>query len=118
MHDVCTSTRLPGSFTRVAATVSKQEHRKLYSLKQLVRGSGSRVLRMVSLAIIGFFIMPFTVHKLGAEQYGIWAIAMSFIGYYSFLDLGLSGAVFTHMAYAFGQQDHEEARNIYGAAMR
>lgn len=101
----------------MASTVPTQEDRKHFSLKKLVRGSGSRVLRMVSLAIIGFFIMPFTVHKLGAEQYGIWAIAMTFIGYYSFLDLGLSGAVFTHMAYAFGREDHEEARNIYGAAV-
>ncbi len=102
----------------MAATVPNLEHRKYFSLKKLARGSGSRVLRMVILALIGFFIMPFTVHKLGSEQYGIWAIAMSFIGYYSFLDLGLSGAVFTHMAYAFGQEDHDEARNIYGAATR
>ncbi len=101
----------------MVSTVPKLEHRKHFSLKKLVRGSGSRVLRMVSLAIIGFFIMPFTVHRLGAEQYGIWAIAMTFIGYYSFLDLGLSGAIFTHMAYAFGREDHEEARNIYGAAL-
>jgi O-antigen/teichoic acid export membrane protein len=102
----------------VASTVSKLENRKHYSLKKLAQGSSSRVLRMVTMAIIGFFIMPFTVHKLGAQQYGIWAIAMTFIGYYSFLDLGLSGAVFTHMAYAFGREDHEEARNIYGAALR
>ena len=102
----------------MASTVSKLENRKHYSLKKLAQGSGSRVLRMVTMAIIGFFIMPFTVHKLGAQQYGIWAIAMTFIGYYSFLDLGLSGAVFTHMAYAFGREDHEEARNIYGAALR
>ena len=60
----------------MASTVSKLENRKHYSLKKLVRGSSSRVLRMVTLAIIGFFIMPFTVHKLGAQQYGIWAIAM------------------------------------------
>lgn len=102
----------------MASTVPKLEHRKHFSLKKLVRGSSSRVLRMVILALIGFFIMPFTVHKLGPEQYGIWAIAISFIGYYSFLDLGLSGAVFTHMAYAFGREDHEEARNIFGAATR
>ena len=102
----------------MASTVPKLEHRKHFSLKKLVRGSSSRVLRMVILALIGFFLMPFTVHKLGPEQYGIWAIAMAFIGYYSFLDLGLSGAVFTHMAYAFGREDHEEARNIYGAATR
>lgn len=90
----------------------------MYSLKKLAHGSGSRVLRLVILAVIGFFLMPFTIHKLGPQQYGIWAIALAFIGYYSFLDLGLSGAVFTHIAYALGQEDHEEARNIYGAAQR
>ncbi len=73
---------------------------------------------MVFLAAIGFFLMPFTLHKIGPTQYGIWAVAMTFIGYYSFLDLGLSGAVFTHMAYSFGREDHEEARNIYGAGVR
>lgn len=94
-------------------TFSNQKPRKFYSLKKMVRGSGSQVLRMVILAGIGFFLMPFTIHRLGAEEYGIWAIAMTFIGYYSFLDLGLSGAIFTHMAYALGQEDHEEARHIY-----
>jgi O-antigen/teichoic acid export membrane protein len=89
----------------------------MYSVKKLVRGSGSRVLRMVILAAIGFFLMPFMVHRLGSEQYGIWATAVAFLGYYSFLDLGLSGAVFTHMAYALGRQDHEEARNIYGVSI-
>ena len=102
----------------MSSTVSHQPHRIQYSLKKLVRGSSSGVLRMVFLAAIGFFLMPFTVHKLGEEQYGIWAVAMIFIGYYSFLDLGLSGAVFTHMAYSFGREDHEEARNIYGAGVR
>jgi O-antigen/teichoic acid export membrane protein len=102
----------------VVSAVPNLEHRKHFSLKKLARGSSSRVLRMVTLALIGFFIMPFTVHKLGSEQYGIWAIAMTFIGYYSFLDLGLSGAIFTHMAYAFGREDHEEARDIFGAGAR
>lgn len=102
----------------MASMVSDRKPHNHYSLKKLARGSGSRVLRQVLIAVIGFFLMPFTVHKLGAEQYGIWAIALAFIGYYSFLDLGLSGAVFTHMAYAFGQDDREEARNIYGAALR
>ncbi len=54
---------------------------------------------------------------MGSEQYGIWAVALTFIGYYTFMDFGLSGAVFTHMAYALGREDHEEARNIYGAGV-
>jgi len=102
----------------VTTSSAAEKPRNLYSIKKLVRGSSSRVLRMVILAAIGFFLMPFTLHKLGSEQYGIWAIAVAFIGYYSFLDLGLSEAIFTHMAYALGRQDHEEARNIYGSSVR
>ncbi len=101
----------------MSSTVPKQQNRKLYSLTKLVRGSGSGVIKMVTGAVIGFYIMPFTINKLGPEEYGIWAVAMTFIGYYTFFDLGLSGAVFTHMAYAFGREDHEEARNIYGAGV-
>ncbi len=101
----------------MASTDSNHQPRKLYSVKKLVRGSSSNVLKMATMAAIGFFIMPFTIHRLGTEQYGLWAIAMAFIGYYTFLDLGLSGAVFTHMSYAFGREDHEEARNIYGAGV-
>lgn len=102
----------------MSSSVSHPPHRIQYSLKKLVRGSGSGVLRMVFLAAIGFFITPFTMNKIGQEQYGIWMVAFAFVGYYSFLDLGLSGAVFTHMAYSFGREDHEEARNIYGAGVR
>ncbi len=101
----------------MVSTVSNPEPRKMYSLKKLVRGSGSRILRMVVVAGVGFFLMPFTIHHLGSEQYGIWATAIGFLGYYSFLDLGLSGAIFTHMSYALGSQDHEEARNIYSAGV-
>lgn len=90
----------------------------MYSLRKLARGSSSRVLRMVLVAGIGFFLMPFTIHHLGSEQYGIWATALAFLSYYSFLDLGLSGAIFTHMSYALGKNDHEEARNIYSAGVR
>lgn len=97
---------------------SEPQPRKMYSLKKLARGSGSRVLRMVVGAVLGFFLTPFMIHHLGSEQYGIWATAFAFLGYYSFLDLGLSGAVFTHMSYAFGREDHEEARNIYAAGIR
>ena len=100
----------------MTSTVPQPKHRQMYSVKKLIRGSGSRVLRMFILASIGFFLMPFMVHRLGSEQYGIWATAIAFLGYYSFLDLGLSGAIFTHMSYALGREDHEEARNIYSVS--
>ena len=88
-----------------------------WSLARLVRGSTSRVAQLCLATLIGFFLTPFIVRSLGDEQYGIWALAYAFIGYYSLLDLGMSAAVFTHISYALGQDDREEAQRIYSTGL-
>ena len=100
-----------------AAAISKESPRKLYSLRKLAIGSSSRVIHLILLTVIGFALTPFTVHALGSEQYGLWALANAFVGYYSLLDLGLSGAVFTHMSHAIGARDHETGSRIYGTGL-
>ena len=91
--------------------------RRLYSLRKLALGSSVRVIHLLLLTGIGFFLTPFTIHWLGAEQYGIWALAGAFVGYYSLLDLGLSGAVFTHMSHAIGAEDYESGTKIYSTGL-
>jgi O-antigen/teichoic acid export membrane protein len=98
--------------------VAKDEaSRKPYSLRKLALGSFLRMFHLALLTCIGFVLTPFTIHWLGEEQYGIWALASAFIGYYSLLDLGLSGAVFTHMSHTIGAGDHEGGSNIYSTGL-
>src|SRR5579883_2495853 len=87
------------------------------SRRKLAFGSLVRVSHLLLLIVIGFTLSPFMIHRLGAEQYGLWALANAFVGYYSLLDLGLSGAVFTHMSRALGAQDHDSATNIYATGL-
>ncbi len=82
-------------------------------MRKLALGSSARVLHLLLLTVIGFTLSPYMIHKLGAVQYGLWALANAFVGYYSLLDLGLSGAVFTHMSHALGAGEHQEATKIY-----
>jgi O-antigen/teichoic acid export membrane protein len=98
-------------------TVSKEAPKKLYSLRKLAIGSSSRVIHLALLTAIGFVLTPFTVHSLGSEQYGLWALANAFVGYYSLLDLGLSGAVFTHMSHALGAKDYQAGSRIYSTGL-
>lgn len=100
-----------------AATMSEDTPRKPYSFGKLALGSSMRVFHLLLLIGIGFALTPFVVHHLGAEQYGLWALANAFIGYYSLLDLGLSGAVFTHMSHAIGARDYESGINIYSTGL-
>ncbi|MBU4376292.1 MAG: oligosaccharide flippase family protein [Candidatus Omnitrophica bacterium] len=47
---------------------------------------------------IGFFLMPFMVHRLGAEVYGLWILVFSFAAYVSFFDFGIRGSVVKYVA--------------------
>jgi O-antigen/teichoic acid export membrane protein len=96
----------------------KQSARRLFSARKLALGSTIRVVYLALLTAISFFITPFTVHTLGAQQYGIWALASAFVGFYSLLDLGLSGAVFTRMSHAIGAGDYLTGSKIYATALR
>lgn len=86
-------------------------------MRKLVLGSSIRVFHLVLLTCIGLVLTPFTIHWLGPERYGIWALASAFVGYYSLLDLGLSGAVFTHMSHTIGAGDHEGGSSIYSTGL-
>lgn len=86
-------------------------------LGKLIRGSGSRAANLILSTVVGFLLTPFIIRSLGAEQYGMWALAYAIIGYYSLLDLGMSAAVFTHISYALGQKDDGEARSIYSSGL-
>jgi O-antigen/teichoic acid export membrane protein len=90
---------------------------KLYSVRKLILGSGSRVIYLGLVTFIGLFLTPFTMHTLGPEQFGLWALANAFIGYYSLLDLGLSGAVFTNMSHALGARDQVAGSRIYSTGL-
>jgi O-antigen/teichoic acid export membrane protein len=62
--------------------------------------------------------MPFMVHHLGDRIYGFWALAVSFIGYYSLLDFGLASAVSQYMSIAIGRSDDAECRGVFNTALR
>lgn len=76
--------------------------------KRLFKGSVYRTLSTVLKIIIGFVMLPFLVHRLGDNVYGLWVLVMSFISYYTLLRMGLSGAVSRYLTQAVGKEDEHE----------
>lgn len=68
--------------------------------------------------LIGFFLMPFLVHRLGDHLYGMWSLVAVFVGYYSLLDLGLSSAISRYMSRALGAGDQQESNTVFNTALR
>jgi len=44
----------------------------------------------VTQALVGIFLTPFVLHRLGQDGYGLWAWLLALTGYFSLTDLGLS----------------------------
>ena len=69
-------------------------------------------------ALVGFFLAPFVVHRLGDSAYGVWVLLGSFVGYLGLLDFGVRGAVTRFVADSHSRSDHEGASAIVAAALR
>lgn len=63
------------------------------SLKVVARNASSNVTRFALAGLVRFFLTPFIVFHLGAEGYGLWALALAAIGLLSLLEFGFGTAV-------------------------
>ena len=77
--------------------------------KRLFKSSTSLVALLISSVVIGLFMMPFLVHSLGDEQYGIWILVGSIIAFYEIMDLGLSSAMQRFLIRAMHGEELEES---------
>lgn len=59
--------------------------------------------------LIGLLLMPMVVHHLGDRLYGMWVLVGTLLGYFGFLDLGLSRATMRFVSQALGQNDRQQA---------
>jgi len=84
--------------------------------KNLAKGSILRLTVLVCSLGVSFYMMPFLVHALGDRLYGFWTVIGTFIGYYGFLDLGLSSAVTRFISRAYGQSNHHEINTVINTA--
>lgn len=55
--------------------------------------------------VIGLFLTPFIIKSLGKGGYGIWTLVWSIVGYYGFLNFGITTAVERFIARNIGKND-------------
>ena len=59
----------------------------------------------IVLLVLGLATIPFVVHRLGVEAYGLYALVGVLVGYLSFLDLGTGQALVKHLTEALAHDD-------------
>lgn len=86
-------------------------------LRRTIFGSSTKFIHLILAVAASFYLMPFLVHTLGTEQYGIWVLASAFAGYYGFFDFGVSTATGRFIASAMGKSDSKEVNILSSSAL-
>ncbi len=68
----------------------------------------------VALALV---TTPYIVHKLGNDAYGVLALVTSVLGFFAFLDLGVTNASVKYIAEAYARNNTEEISKIIGSSL-
>src|ERR1700722_2509859 len=71
---------------------------------------------LVSLAS-GILLSPYLIRKLGADGYGIWALAFSVIQYYWLLDLGFRSATVKFVAHYSATGETDRIREVLNTGL-
>lgn len=83
----------------------------------LLRGSALRVTLLIVNVAVAFYLMPFIIYSVGDRWYGMWTLVGTFMGYYGFLDLGLSIATQRFLAGALGRSDAKEVNQLFTTSL-
>jgi len=82
----------------------------------LVRGTVAITINRVIDAVIGLLIVPFTLHRLGYDAYGLWALMYAITAYMNLADFGFSSSLNRHFSKALTSDDGEEKNHVLSTA--
>ena len=66
----------------------------------------SNYLRVIVGLAVMFFLIPFTVSRLGVDLFGLWSLIFAFVGIFGLLDLGFATAAMKYVAELTASGDH------------
>jgi O-antigen/teichoic acid export membrane protein len=67
--------------------------------------------------LVGFFLAPLVVHRLGTAGYGVWTLVVSLTGYCGLLDLGLRSSVVRFVVRHVAENDHQKVNTTLSSAL-
>ena len=78
-------------------------------LRTIARNIATRYALVAVEMVVGLLTLPFNLHHLGAEAYGLWMLTAGLTIHFSILDLGYGGAMVKFVAQ---YRAHRDARSL------
>lgn len=85
--------------------------------RQLFNSAIFRFLETLINVLVVFLLTPFFIEVLGQEQYGLWILITSSIGWFGFIDMGFSAAIQRQIAISIEKNDIERISALFSCAV-
>src|SRR5947209_10073394 len=85
--------------------------------RQIVKNVSSSWFALGTNVVVGFFLWPIIVHRLGDDAAGIWVLIFSITGYYGLFDLGIRSSIVRYVATYSATHNQEELNRLVSTAL-
>jgi len=90
---------------------------KKFDKKQILRNVGSSWSALGVNVLVGIFLSPYILHRLGDEAFGLWILIFSVTGYYGLFDLGIRSSIVRYVAKYSATEEQGELNRLVNTAM-
>jgi len=90
-----------------------EKHQK----RQIIKNVFSSWFTLGVNILIGIFLSPFILHRLGDAAFGIWILIFSITGYYGLFDLGIRSSVVRFVAKFSATEDSENLARVINTSL-
>lgn len=84
---------------------------------QIIKNIGSSWFSLGVNVLVGIFLSPFIIHRLGDTAFGIWVLIFSVTGYYGLFDLGIRSSIVRYVSKFTATQDQEELAKLINTSL-
>ncbi len=85
--------------------------------KQILKNVGSSWSALAINVIVGIFLSPFILHRLGDAAFGIWVLIFSVTGYYGLFDLGIRSSIIRYVSKYTATDDRSKLTGFVNTAL-
>src|SRR5271169_2080861 len=88
-----------------------------FEKNQILKNVGSSWSALATNILVGIFLSPFILHRLGDAAFGIWVLIFSLTGYYGIFDFGIRSSIIRYVSKYTATRDVNEVSRLINTAM-
>src|SRR5215471_9660986 len=88
-----------------------------FDKRQILKNVSSSWFALGINVLVGIFLSPYILHRLGDEAFGLWILIFSLTGYYGLFDLGIRSSIIRYVAKYSATEEYAELNRLVNTAM-